>query len=311
MKTWHLGQSRHFSSVHRIRLGIAASVLAAMLGACASTRELPPHEARIIAPVDAMIIPPPGGPAIVNVVSTIFPNAIRQDIALATQARTAGENKISIIQFVDAGGDGSGSALRDIPFTQVNLTEEALAAWPGTGMAVSPYYVQNDYGPFGYAIGRPPNGDTCIYAWQRIEPRLKPSGAMDRGAITLRLQLCKRGATEQQLVEVMYKLRFNSSIHAPRAAPPAIGRIAAPIRPIGAEGFANVIAVPAAAPPARPAAVAQSPTPVVVPAAMVPAPGAPIVPSPSGTGGGGSPTVPRPPGSGVVVPAPPSQAYQP
>lgn len=282
-------------SAHLRRLSLAAPVLALVLGACASTRELPPREAMIVAPVEAMILPPPGGPGIVNVVSTTFPNAIQQEISLATQARTAGENKISVIQFIGKGGDGSDARLRDIPFTQVNLTEEALAAWPGTGMAVSPYYVQNDYGPFGYAIGRPANGDVCIYAWQRIEPALRPA----RGTIMVRLQLCKRGGGEQDLLEVMYRLRFNGSVFAPGAAPVAIGRVGAPLRPVGAQGFATVLPVPVVQPP-RPAA------PVVVPVVVTaPPPGVPVVPSPGGgSAGGPTPTVPRPPASTVVVPSP-------
>lgn len=289
------------------RLRFIAPILALTLGACATAPKLPPHEAMVVAPVEAMIVPPPGGPGIVKVVSTTFPNAIRQEISLATQARTAGENKITILQFVGRGGDGSDASLRDIPFTQVNLTEEALAAWPDTGMAVSPYYVQNDYGPFGYAIGRPANGDACIYAWQRIEPGLKPSGAIDRGAINVRLQLCKRGGTEQELLEVMYRLRLKSNVHSPLAAPAAIGRIAAPIRPVGAEGFAKVIDIPDAAPASRPVA-RQPATPVAVPVAITPAPGTPIVPSPGGTTGSGTgPTVPRPPASSTVVPSPPTQ----
>lgn len=290
-----------------IRLHLLAPMLALALGACASVPKLPPHEAVVVAPVEAMIIPPPGGPGIIKVVSTTFPNAVRQEISLATQARTAGENKITLVQFVDRGGDGSDASLRDIPFTEVNLTEEALAAWPDTGMAVSPYYVQNDYGPFGYAIGRPANGDACIYAWQRIEPALKPSGSIDRGAITIRLQLCKRGSSEQELLEVMYRLRLNSSVHAPLAAPAAIGRIAAPIRPVGAEGFAKVIDIADPVPASRPATV-QPTAPAVIPAAIIPAPGAPIVPSPGGSSGTSTgPTVPRPPTSNVVVPTPSSQ----
>lgn len=280
-----------------------------MLVGCAATRDLPPQEARIVAPVDAMIVPPPGGPGIINVVSTTFPNAIRQDISLATQARSTGENKIAIIQFVGAGGDGSDAALRDIPFTQVNLTAEALAAWPNSGMAVSPYYVQNDYGPFGYAIGRPSNGDVCIYAWQRIAPGLRPSGAVARGAINVRFQMCKRNASEQELLDVMYRLRLKANVHQPGSAPAAIGRIAAPIRPIGAQGFSNVINVPAPAPapPAAPATPALAPV-VTAPAPITPPPGAPIVPSPGGSSvtqpGGSGPVVPPPPDSGVIVPRP-------
>ena len=291
-----------------LKRGVLTALCVGMLVGCASTRDLPPQEARIVAPVDAMIVPPPGGPGIINVVSTTFPNAIRQDISLATQARSTGENKITVIQFVGSGGDGSDAALKDIPFTQVNLTAEALAAWPDSGMAVSPYYVQNDYGPFGYAIGRPANGDVCIYAWQRIAPSLKPSGAVDRGTINVRFQMCRRGAGEQELLEVMYRLRLKASVHQPGGAPAAIGRIAAPIRPIGAEGFSNVIDVPAPAPARRAAPTAAAPSPAVTPVPATPPPGAPIVPSPGGSNtgqpGSSGPTVPRPPGSGVIVPRP-------
>lgn len=287
-------------------------LLVAAISACATTKELPPSEATVVAPVEAMIVPPPGGPGIVTVVSTTFPNAVQQEISLVTQARTAGENKITILQFVGEGGDGSDARVRDIPFTNVNLTLEALTAWPGTGMAVSPYYVQNQYGPFGYAIGRPSNGDTCIYAWQRIAPSLNPSGSVKRGAINVRLQLCKRNSSEEELLEVMYKLRLKGNVHTPLSAPAAIGRIAAPIRPVGAQGFAEVIPIARPAAPAPAAQPAPRPTPVVTaPVAIVPPPGAPIVPSPTGTGtrigtGGSGPLVPPPPSGGVVVPPPPS-----
>ncbi len=283
-----------------------------LLAGCSTTKELPVSEARLIAPSDALIIPPPGGPAIVSVVGSQFSNAIKQDIFLATDARTPGENKIQVIQFVGKGSGGD-ARLNDVPFTQVNLTEEALAAWPGSGMAVSPYFVQNAYGPFGYAIGKPATGDTCIYAWQRIAPTTKPSGAIDRGAIAIRLQLCRRGATEQQMVEVMYKLRLDSNVFPPGRAPAAIGVINAPIRPVNAQGFAEVIptSAPVAAPAARAPRRATTPAPVLAPAITVPAPaaGAPVVPSPiAATGGATGPTVPRPPVAAppVRVPSPPT-----
>jgi hypothetical protein len=300
---------RHIHGIGRRLSWLAVSgTLTLALGACATAPTLPPKEASIVAPIDAMIIPPPGGPGIVRVVSKTFPNAVQQDIFLNTQAMTAGENKITILKFEGRGGDGSDLNVRDIPFTEVNLTEEANAAWPGAGMAVSPYYVQNDYGPFGYAIGRPANGDACIYAWQRIEPGLKPSGALERGAINVRLQLCKPRGTEQELVEVMYRLRLNSSVFPPAAAPAAIGQIRAPMRPVGAEGFAKVINVPDPAPVTRPVIRRAVVAPAVVPIAITPAPGAPIVPSPGNTSGAFGPTVPRPSGgTTVAVPTPTSQ----
>ncbi|MBO9588938.1 cellulose biosynthesis protein BcsN [Devosia sp.] len=288
-----------------LRNGMLAGLSACLLAACSTTSDMPASEAQIVRASSAFILPPPGGPAIVTVVETRFPNAIRQDVSLATEARSVGENKISIIRFTGRGGDGSDAALKDIPFTQVNLTEEALAAWPNSGMAVSPYYVQNAYGPFGYAIAKPPNGDSCLYAWQRIEPALKPSGAVDRGAIIIRLQLCRRGVSEEMLLSTMYNLRLNIEVFPALRAPAAIGRIAAPIKPIGAAGFAEVI--PTSQPAPRPAAAQPRPAPVATPAVTtipVPPPGAPIVPGPTGTGGQTGAVVPRPPATSVIVPSP-------
>ncbi|MBN9334130.1 cellulose biosynthesis protein BcsN [Devosia sp.] len=290
-----------------LRGGIFAGLCACLLAGCATTSDRPASEAEIVRPSSSFILPPPGGPAIITVVETSFPNAVRQDISLATEARSIGENKISIIRFTSKGGDGSDAALKDIPFTQVNLTQEALAAWPNSGMAVSPYFVQNAYGPFGYAIAKPPNGDSCLYAWQRIEPSLKPSGAVDRGAIIIRVQLCRRGVSEQTLLSIMYNLRLNVAVFPALKAPAAIGRIAAPIMPVGAAGFAEVI--PTGAPSPRPATPTPrpQPAPVTTPAVTTiptPPPGAPIVPSPTGVSGQGNIIVPRPPSNSVRVPSP-------
>lgn len=296
-----------FATSGLVRNALIAGLCAYLLAGCATTSEQPAREAQITRPSAAFILPPPGGPAIVTVVETQFPNAIRQDISLATEARSVGENKISIIRFTGKGGDGSGTALKDIPFTQVNLTEEALAAWPNSGMAVSPYYVQNAYGPFGYAIAKPPNGDSCLYAWQRIEPALKPSGAVDRGAISIRLQLCRRGVSEETLLSTMYNLRLNVAVFPALKAPAAIGRIAAPIKPVGAAGFAEVI--PSSQPTPRPAVAQPRPAPVAAPvvtAVPVPPPGAPIVPTPTGISGQTGVVVPRPitTNTSVRVPSP-------
>jgi hypothetical protein len=301
----------------RLIVKILSSVgLAAFLAACATTSELKPQEPMVIAPAMSILVPPPGGPAVVSVVQTTFPNAVKHDVFLETTARTIGENKISIIRFVGKGGDGSDAGLVDTPFTRVNLTEEALAAWPNSGMAVSPFFVQNNYGPFGYAIAKPGNGDVCIYAWQRIEASLRPSGAVDRGSINVRLQLCRRGVTEAQLLEIMYQLRLNTGVFPPGKAPLQIGANLSPIRPLGVEGFAEVI--PTGRPAARASTAAPAAVRPVVPAVVAPISG-PIVPSPTSRPGGAGPMVPRPPASisspgsagatpstpGVIVPSPP------
>lgn len=284
--------------------GAVLAGTAALVFGCAHSGDLPPQSAARVGPVDALIYPPIGGPGILGVVETVFPNAIRQEIALATDARSAGQNKISIVLFKGKSGDGSDSALVDVPFTQINLTEEALAAFPNSGMGVSPYFVQNTYGPFGYAVGKPGNGDTCLYAWQRLEPALKPSGAVARGVVVIRLQICDRTRNEESLLGVMYQLRVNDILFPPGRARTAIGRIGAPMLPTGADGFVEVVkSAPAA--PTRSAAP-RATQPVVTPTVIQPPLGAPIVPSPGGSLGSG-PIVPSPGGqvgTSPIVPGP-------
>ena len=277
---------------------VLASAALIALAACASNKtDLTPQLARSVAPNQALIFAPLGGPAMLGIVETVYPNARKQEISLATEARTVGQNKITVVLFEGKGGDGSDAALKDIPFTQINLTEEALAAFPTSGMGVSPYYVQNDYGPFGYAVGKPANGDTCLYAWQRIEPSLKPSGAVDRGAVTVRLQMCDSRRSEQSLLNVMYQLRVNAGVFPPNRADPTIGRRPIEIRPQGAEGFVETVkSAPRQPVTRRPAGVtATAPVVQAVPAAVITPPaGAPIVPLPTGVV----------PSTGVAVPNP-------
>lgn len=257
------------------------------------------------------MFPPPGGPAIVSVIETTFANAIRQEISLATEARTPGENKISIVLFKAKGGDGNNGVLADTPLVDIDLLAEARAAWPQANMQPSSFYVQNDYGPFGYAAGRSPTGDTCVYAWQRIKPTQRPSGGIKRGTVAIRLQLCDKGRSEESLLGAMYQLRLNADVFDPWRAPAQIGRIFVPMKPYGVEGF-SAVTTPA---PIKPA-VRQNAQPVVRQDVIAsPPPGAPIVPAPGGAvSGSPGPLVPPPPSSSsnassVIVPPPPAKGY--
>ncbi|MDB5587690.1 MAG: hypothetical protein JWP26_2660 [Devosia sp.] len=303
-------EERLYPSLHWLkslagcRLVLTSALMAALVSGCAHQPELTPQVATSVAANQALIFPPIGGPGILGIVETTHSNAVTQEISLATEARTPGQNKITVTLFQGKGGDGSDAGLVDVPFTQVNLTQEALAAWPNSGMAVSPYYVQNAYGPFGYAVGRPSTGDTCLYAWQRIEPALKPSGAIARGAVVVRLQLCDSRRSEESLLGVMYQLRLNTPVYEPSRASPQIGRIAVTIKPEGAAGFIPVVKPVVRPAPSRPR---QPAAPAVVPAATIPA-GAPIVPLPGGATSSSSPIVPPPTAAStsVIVPPPPT-----
>lgn len=153
---------------------------------------------------EALAFPPPSGPAILDIVERRYSNAIRQDIILSTESAVAGANRLRVDLYgpIDSSSD---TALPNRRITQGDIRREMGEALPGIAMQVSPFYVQNDYGPFGYAIGRAGSGDLCLYGWQRIEAAAHLSRFFDnRGTIQVRLRLCERGATEESLLAVMY-----------------------------------------------------------------------------------------------------------
>jgi hypothetical protein len=182
------------------------------------------------------------------------------------------------------------------PLAISNIAAEMREAFPGVAMSRSALFVQNEYGPFGYAVGRASSGDTCVYAWQRIAGTPRPPLLFrSNGALELRLRLCEAGASEPQLLSVMYGVRIRAFFPGvawnPYGAPPppdaAIGQAGTPIYPTGAGGYEPVLADAPAAPvqqartrPARRAASATPVTQAVPTAESLPAPvGQPLRPS--------------------------------
>lgn len=246
----------------------------------------------------AFALPPPGGPAIVNVIEHRSSNAVEQDIYLFTSASTPGQNVLKITFFGPVGlqyDDHKDAAYK--PVRDSDVSREMRRDLPGVALARTPYYVQNNYGPFGYATGKSRTGDTCLYAWQQIHSDANSQSTFqNRGTIQVRLRLCDAHATEQQLLGVMYKYTITGTFPAegwnPYDAPPkvdaSLGRGGNPIYP-GApssnvnqppaafqppvSGPAPVVRARASAAPARP--VAQAP-------AVIARPIGPTVPSPLG-----------------------------
>ncbi|WP_304502385.1 cellulose biosynthesis protein BcsN [Aurantimonas sp. HBX-1] len=304
----------------------AAIALAALAAACGTAGQ-PETASRttMVAAEQAFALPPAGGPAVMAVIETRFPNATEQKIVLGGSSRTAGENYLLVQFFGPVGATGRGrDDLPNRPLAVTNIAEEMREAFPGVAMTRSALFAQNDYGPFGYAVGRAPTGDTCVYAWQRIAGTPRPPLIFrSNGAIELRLRLCRAGASESQLLSVMYGVRIRAFFRgvawnpygAPPSPDPAIGEPGAPIYPTGAGGYEPVLAdAPAAAPQparARPARRAARPAPVAQPAPVaepLPAPIGPPVPPPPSAQGTAAATpaaaaVPAP-SAGATAPAP-------
>jgi hypothetical protein len=139
------------------------------------------------------------------------------------------------------------------------------------------FYVQNSYGPFGYAFGRGAGTDLCLYAWQQVRA---PTGTIspfaNYGSIQIRLRACEAGATEQKLLAIMYNFTILGAVDAggwnpygePGPVSPALGGIGAPTYPRPASMEPMVPALPQrqSVVVRRPAVVAISAAPPSAPA---------------------------------------------
>ena len=167
----------------------------------------------------AIMIPPPGGPAIVSVLERRYLNGVSQEISLSTMAGGSGQNTfwISLVNDPRAltENDDSLSIGRLDPLRIYNEIEDRL---PGIGMQTSNYFVQNKYGPFGYAVGRSGASDLRLYAWQLIEPT-EAAIFMTSGTVSVRMRVCAAGATEQQLLQVMYGYTIAAYFRSPNWNP--------------------------------------------------------------------------------------------
>ncbi|NDV86733.1 cellulose biosynthesis protein BcsN [Aurantimonas aggregata] len=312
-------------SVARRARALAVIASAALASGCGAVGQpITASSPTIVSAEQAFALPPVGGPAVIAVVEQRFPNATEHKILLRSNGRSPGENYLLAQFFGPVGTTGLGREnLRNRPLAITNISTEMREAFPGVAMARSAIFVQNDYGPFGYAIGRALSGDTCVYAWQRIAGTPRPPLIFrSNGAIELRLRLCDAGASEATLLSVMYGVRIRAFFAGvawnPYGAPPspdaAIGQPGAPIYPTGIGGYEPVLAdapvrptQPTRTRPARRAASpAPTPAPVAVPAVEpLPAPVGPPIPLPP-SAQGAAPVTPAETPAATAVPGPPT-----
>lgn len=191
------------------------------------------------------MLPPPGGPSVVSVISRKFTNADQQDVLLFTSASTPGQNFLRIKLFgpMSIERDG-GKSLGYASLRESVISQEIREALPGVAMKRSGLFLQNDYGPFGYAFGHGRQNDSCFYGWQQIRSNERDrSTFQNSGTIQIRLRLCEEGASEEKLLSVMYNYSIRAGISKPGwnpyGAPPpvedGIGRTSNPIHPLTAD----------------------------------------------------------------------------
>lgn len=194
---------------------IATTVLLmTVLAGCSSTAGVARFQpTRAVSATEALVFPPPGGPAILAVVERRYRNGIEQDIALRTQSSVPGQNSIKV-KFVGPGMEGTNTdkTLSSARLTDGAVIREIRSAVPGVAMARTASYLQNNYGAFSYAVGRSNSGDTCVYGWQQIRSATSARNTLHNlGVIQMRLRLCDAEQTEQSLLATMYGYTINGS----------------------------------------------------------------------------------------------------
>lgn len=191
--------------MHLFKL-IALLTLAGLATGCTTTGGVRQSAgAETVANEKALAFPPPGGPAIVTVVERRHKDDVEQTISLATSSSVVGQNFLKI-QFLGVSGGSPG--LGSTPYKAISenaIARELAAAIPGIRLARSATFVQNTYGPFGYASGQSRAGDTCLYAWQQIRAGHSTQAQLQNfSMVQVRVRLCDAHASERQLLSTAY-----------------------------------------------------------------------------------------------------------
>ncbi|MGI6244346.1 MAG: cellulose biosynthesis protein BcsN [Pseudochelatococcus sp.] len=197
---------------------VALPAMLALLCLAACTPRFDPRDLETISDVSevsrgrAMVVPAPGSASILNVLESRYANAYVQELLLETHAKRPGQNRFRVTFMLpgDSGGQGSRELTLE-PLSPELIQRELSEQFPDVAMRTSSYFVQNRYGPFGFATGRASTGDVCLYAWQTVS-RNRYVSLIDGqgGKIDIRLAFCDADASEADLLGVMFGFTVNA-----------------------------------------------------------------------------------------------------
>jgi hypothetical protein len=138
---------------------------------------------------------------------------LTQRIVLRGEPGTIGENAI----IVKIDNDPRQVLDVDGPVGRPNkamIAGELDENFAGVDMGMSQSFARNSFGPFGYALGHPHSGVTCIYAWQwgmAKAPRLgdapEDTPSMPVAKTSVRVRLCRSTLGEAEMVALLRGLQ--------------------------------------------------------------------------------------------------------
>ena len=174
------------ATASRILASALTALAALVLGGCVSLDASTPRvlsQKTALPPEASFAAMPASGPAIIGVIEGKYANAVVRESVLATNARVTGENMITVSLYgAIADVTAADNQRPDDSIEPDVIAKEVSQSLAGVPMQRSTLFVQNRYGPFGFATGTAATGDRCLYAWQRIHRGRGRSTAMERSA---------------------------------------------------------------------------------------------------------------------------------
>jgi hypothetical protein len=160
----------------------------------------------------AMAELPAGAGKIVTVLQNGARGVLTQRIVLSGDADTVGENAIVVKVNQSRGPQDIDGPVG--PPTRAKIAAELDENFAGVEMRLSDSFSRNSFGPFGYALGHPRAGVTCVYAWQwgLYKPPLigqASTGApsMPTDPTSVRVRLCRSTLGEAEIVALLRGLQ--------------------------------------------------------------------------------------------------------
>ncbi len=170
----------------------------------------------------ASLLLPEGAGKVLRVREKQYSNGTRQEIIIATDKGTYGENVIDVhIRTAEASAKHT-TPLTIGPPSENGIRNEILSRFPDVPMNIVTRPIRNALGPFGLAIGKHPGGARCVFAWQWIEDLREAtpgtSGIAKMNALvagktlaaSVRIRLCRSDSTVDQLASQLEGLQIGS-----------------------------------------------------------------------------------------------------
>jgi hypothetical protein len=153
-----------------------------------------------------------------------YANGWRQSVALDRKVMGKGWNELTVDLRTAPAAAREGEISMGKP-TEEGVRKELSMRFPATRMRILTEPMRNALGPFGLAVGPGPQGTRCAFAWQWVDD-LRAAARTDaaetriaRGdeiPASIRLRVCRKGATDRQFVDWYSRLRATEPAHVDR-----------------------------------------------------------------------------------------------